>query len=166
MKKLMVFILGLIISIAETWTAIGSFEGSNPFPWDEVLYTSADHVIRDVLALASVWFVYKKRNVIVKAIKDFLPVFVIGILYLFAAAFMMYRLSLDFGLQTFLSVFAGLTNNVVIVLLIAGLHYKYRNTFTKVVYFISYVFTGAVIIGDMVYFWQTTMHVESVLFQN
>ena len=166
MKSLMVFILGIVISITETWTAVGSFEGAKPFPWDEVLYNSADHVIRDVLIVAIIWFVYKKRLTLSKIIKDFLPVVVIGVLYLFVAAFIMYRLSLDFGLQTFLSVLAGITNNIFIVLVAAVCHYKWHNKLTKIFYLFSYAFTGIVIIADAFYFWQTTMHIESVLFQN
>lgn len=166
MKSLMVFILGIVISITETWTAVGSFEGAKPFPWDEVLYNSADHVIRDVLIIAIIWFVYKKRLTLSKIIKDFLPVVVIGVLYLFVAAFIMYRLSLDFGLQTFLSVLAGITNNIFIVLVAAVCHYKWHNKLTKIFYLFSYAFTGIVIIADAFYFWQTTMHIESVLFQN
>ena len=166
MKKLSIFILGLIISIAETWIAIGSFEGAKPFPWDEVMYNSADHVIRDVIVLAMIWFVYKKHKDIARVIKNYLPVFVVGGLYLFAAAFMMYRLRLDFGLQTFLSVFTGVTNNIFIVLVTALCFHKWRNKLSKSIYFLSYVFTGTVIIADIVYFWQTTMHIESVLFQN
>ena len=166
MKSIIVFILGIIISITETWTAVGSFAGAKPFPWDEVLYNSADHVIRDVLIIAIIWFVYKKRLTLSKIIKDFLPVVVIGVLYLFVAAFMMYRLSLDFGLQTFLSVLAGITNNVIIVLIAAVCHYKWHNKLTQIFYLFSYAFTGIVIIADAFYFWQTTMHIESVLFQN
>ena len=98
MKKLSIFILGLIISVVETWIAIGSFEGAKPFPWDEVMYNSADHVIRDGIVLAMVWFVCKKHKDIAKVINSFLPVFIVGAMYLFTAAFMMYRLSLDFGL--------------------------------------------------------------------
>lgn len=166
MKILSVFILGIIIAITETWLAIESFAGAKPFPWDEVLYNSADHVIRDVFILFVVWFTYKKRMAVQKVLKNFLPVVVIGILYLFAAAFMMYRLSLDIGLQTFLSVLAGITNNVVIVLIAALCYFKWHNKLTKSIYFLCYAFTGVVIIADAVYFWQTTMHVESVLFQN
>ncbi len=166
MKSIIVFILGIIISITETWTAVGSFAGAKPFPWDEVLYNSADHVIRDVLIIAIIWFVYKKRLTLSKIIKDFLPVVVIGVLYLFVAAFMMYRLSLDFGLQTFLSVLAGIINNIFIVLVAAVCHYKWNNKLTKILYLFSYAFTGIVIIADAFYFWQTTMHIESVLFQN
>ena len=79
---------------------------------------------------------------------------------------MLYRLSLDFGLQTFLSVLAGISNNVLIVLISALVYHKWKNKTTKCLYFVSYVFTGLVIITDLVYFWQTTTHVESVLFQN
>lgn len=130
------------------------------------MYNSADHVIRDVIVLAMVWFVCKKHKDIAKVIKCFLPVFVVGALYLFAAAFMMYRLRLDFGLQTFLSVFAGVDNNIFIVLVAALCFHGWQNKLSKSIYFLAYVFTGIVIIADIVYFWQTTMHVESVLFQN
>ena len=166
MKILGVLALAVLISVIEIWLAFDSFQGAKPFPWNEVLYMSADHVIRDVIVLAMVWLGCKKHKDIDKVIKSFLPVFVVGTLYLFAAAFMLYRLRLDFGLQTFLSVLAGISNNVLIVLISALVYHKWKNKTTKCLYFVSYVFTGLVIIADLVYFWQTTTHIESVLFQN
>ena len=166
MKILGVLALGLLISVIEIWLAFDCFQGAKPFPWNEVLYMSADHIARDILVLAIGAGVYIKRKVLFKSIKDFCPVAVIGALYLCAVSFMLYRLSLDFGLQTFLSVLAGISNNVLIVLISALVYHKWKNKTTKCLYFVSYVFTGLVIITDLVYFWQTTTHVESVLFQN
>lgn len=166
MKSLVVIILGLLISFLETWLALDSFTGAKPFPWNEVLYNSADHVIRDVLIVAFIWFVFKYKVVVCRYVRVFLPIFVIAILYLFAASFMVYRLSLDFGLQTFLSVIAGIINNILLVLLVGLCYQKWPNKITKTSYFLSYAFTALVIVADIVYFWQTTTHIESVLFQN
>ena len=166
MKILGVLVLGVLISIVEIYLVFDSFQGAKPFPWNEVLYMSADHIVRDILVLAIGVSVYIKRKSLLKSIKEFFPVAVIGVLYLCAVTFMLYRLSLDFGLQTFLSVLAGVCNNVLIVLISALIYHKWKNKTTKWLYLISYVFTGLVIIADIVYFWQTTTHVESVLFQN
>ena len=166
MKILSVIVLAVLISVIEIWLAFDSFQGAKPFPWNEVLYMSADHIARDILVLTIGAGIYIKRKVLFKSTKDFCPVAVIGTLYLCAVSFMLYRLSLDFGLQTFLSVLAGISNNVLIVLISALVYHKWKNKTTKCLYFVSYVFTGIVIIADLVYFWQTTTHVESVLFQN
>jgi len=165
-KNLSIFILGLLIAFLETWLALDSFAGAKPFPWNEVLYNSADHVIRDVLIVAFVWFVFKYRLVVFKYVRTFLPILVIVVLYLFAASFMIYRLSLDLGVQTFLSVLAGIINNMLLVLLVALCYQKWPNKITKTCYFFSYVFSSIVIVADTVYFWQTTTHIESILFQN
>ena len=52
MKILGVLALGLLISVIEIWLAFDSFQGAKPFPWNEVLYMSADHIARDILILA------------------------------------------------------------------------------------------------------------------
>ncbi len=166
MKILGVLVLGVLISAIEIYFAFDSFQGAKPFPWDEVLYLSADHIIRDILVATIGLGVYIKRKAIHKYIKGFFPVTIVGTLYLCAVSFMMYRLSLDFGLQTFLSVLAGICNNILIVLISALVYYKWKNKTTKWLYFFSYAFTGLVILADLVYFWQTTTHIESVLFQN
>ena len=52
MKILSVLVLAVLISVIEIWLAFDSFQGAKPFPWNEVLYISADHIARDILILA------------------------------------------------------------------------------------------------------------------
>ena len=131
MKILGVLILGILISVVEIYLTFNNFQGARPFPWNEVLYMSADHIARDILVLAICLGIYKKRKDILKCIKEFIPVTIVGALYLCAATFMVYRLSLDFGLQTFLSVLAGTCNNILIVLISALVYHKWKNKTAK-----------------------------------
>lgn len=79
---------------------------------------------------------------------------------------MVHQLSLDKGVQTTLAIIAGINNNILLVLLAAMCYYKWPNLLMKSIYFVIYVFTALTLIFDAFYFWQTSMHVESVLFQN
>ena len=60
----------------------------------------------------------------------------------------------------------GLNNNIVLVLLAAMCYHKWPSAIMKAVYFAVYFFTALTMIFDAFYFWQTSMHVESVLFKN
>ena len=68
--------------------------------------------------------------------------------------------------MTVLSVITGLFNNIVLVLLCAMLYHHWPNRPMKALYFLAYYFTCIIMLGDAIYFWNTSMHVESVLFEN
>lgn len=125
-----------------------------------------DHLVRDGLFVFAAWVLYFRRHRIKDRVQRYFPVVVVGVLYLVAAVFMVHHLSLDLGLQTTLSLFAGLNNNVLLLLLTAMCYHKWTNKWMRHIYFGIYFFTALTIIFDTFYFWQTSMHVESVLFQN
>ncbi len=146
--------------------AYRSFGGIDPFPMNEFCFQIFDHVLRECILAGIVCLLYYRRRRVPDRIKRYVPVIVIGVLYLAEACFMIKQLSLDTGLQTTLSVLAGINNNIFLVLLAAMCYHKWPNLAMKAVYFAVYLFSALAIVFDGFYFWQTSMHVESVLFQN
>lgn len=65
---------------------------------------------------------------------------------------MVNQLSLDKGLQTSLSVLAGINNNIFAVLLMAMCYHKWPNIGMKILYFAVYVFSALALVFDGFYF--------------
>ncbi len=157
----------LLVAVGmETWLAYNAYQGMNPFPYDEVSLRVVDHSLRDGLLGVICWALYFRRKRVPDRIKRYFPVVVLGVLYLGIAIFMVRQLSLDWGLKTTLSVLAGINNNIFFVLVAAMCYHKWPTRVMKGVYFVVYFFTALTMVFDAFYFWQTSMHVESVLFQN
>lgn len=156
----------VVASAVEGFIAYKSFGGIDPFPMNEFCFQIFDHVLRECILAGIVCLLYYRRKRVPDRIKRYVPVIVIGVLYLAEACFMIKQLSLDTGLQTTLSVLAGINNNIFLVLLAAMCYHKWPNLAMKAVYFAVYLFSALAIVFDGFYFWQTSMHVESVLFQN
>lgn len=156
----------LLACIVEGVIAWQTFAGSDPFPVNEFCFQIFDHVLRECLLAGIACLLYYRRKRVPDRILRYVPVIVVGVLYLADSFFMINQLSLDKGLQTTLSVLAGINNNIFLVLLAAMCYHKYPNLLMKGVYFFVYVFSALAIVFDAFYFWQTSMHVESVLFQN
>ncbi len=150
----------------EAYMASLSFAGADPFPYSDFYFRIADRLLRDSLLAALLWLLYYRRGRVPDRVRRYFPVVVVGVLYLGAACFMINQVSLDTGLQTTLSVLAGLNNNVLLLLLAALCYHRRPGLPMKLIYFAVYLFTALTIIFDVFYFWQTSMHVESVLFQN
>lgn len=162
------FWLGLaaVVIAVEAVFAWQQFAQAEPFPYNEFYFKIVDHFFRDALLGWAAWGLYFRRNRIKDRVQRYFPVVVVGIMYIGAAAFMIHQLSLDLGFLTFLSVLAGINNNIFLLLLTAICYHKWPNIWMKIVYFAVYFYTALSIIFDAFYFWQTSMHVESVLFQN
>ena len=156
----------VLACIIEGFIAFQTFAGSDPFPVNEFCFQIFDHVLRESLLAGIACLLYYRRKRVPDRILRYVPVIVVGLLYLADAFFMVNQLSLDKGLQTTLSVLAGINNNIFLVLLAAMCYHKWPNIFMKSVYFAVYLFSALSIVFDAFYFWQTSMHVESVLFQN
>lgn len=156
----------LAACIVESYIAYKSFGDIDPFPVNEFFFQVFDHVLRECLLAAIVSLLYYRRKRVPDRIFRYVPVIIIGILYIADAFFMISQLSLDRGLQTTLSVLAGINNNIFLVLMAAMCYHKWPNIWMKLLYFAVYLFSALTIVFDGFYFWQTSMHVESVLFQN
>lgn len=165
-KRYLLLLYVLVAGGLEAVLAFRQFTGVQPFPYNEFYFRIFDHLLRDCLLGWAVWGLYFRRNRIKDRVQRYFPVVVVGVMYLAAAIFMINQLSLDFGLLTALSVLAGLNNNILLLLLTAMCYHKWPNLFMKLIYFAVYLFSALSIIFDGFYFWQTSMHVESVLFQN
>ena len=163
----LVIVLFLLIAGAVEWKlAYDNFGTLDPLPVEEFGFEVFNHLLRDCLLGLILWTMYFRRKRLPDRLRRYFPVVVIGLLYVGVACFMVYQLSLDRGAQTTLAIIAGINNNILLVLLAAMCYYKWPNVFMKVIYFVVYVFTALTLIFDAFYFWQTSMHVESVLFQN
>ena len=86
-------------------------------------------------------------------------------MYLGVTAFMVHQLRLDGGVVTALAILAGLNNNIFAVLVTAMCYHKWAGHTMKTVYFAVYFLSAVIVIFDAFYFWQTSMHVQSVLLQ-
>ena len=163
----LVIVLFLLIAGAVEWKlAYDNFGALDPLPVEEFGFEIFNHLLRDCLLGLIVWTMYFRRKRLPDRLRRYFPVVVIGLMYIGVACFMVYQLSLDKGAQTTLAIIAGINNNILLVLLAAMCYYKWPNLLMKSIYFVVYVFTALTLLFDAFYFWQTSMHVESVLFQN
>ena len=163
----LVIVLFLLITGAVEWKlAYDNFGALDPMPVEEFGFEIFNHLLRDCLLGLIVWTMYFRRKRLPDRLRRYFPVVVIGLMYIGVACFMVYQLSLDKGAQTTLAIIAGINNNILLVLLAAMCYYKWPNIIMKGIYFVVYVFTALTLLFDAFYFWQTSMHVESVLFQN
>ena len=163
----LVIVLCLLIAGAVEWKlAYDNFGALDPLPVEEFGFEIFNHLLRDCLLGLIVWTMYFRRKRLPDRLRRYFPVVVIGLMYIGVACFMVYQLSLDKGAQTTLAIIAGINNNILLVLLAAMCYYKWPNIIMKGIYFVVYVFTALTLLFDAFYFWQTSMHVESVLFQN
>ena len=163
----LVIVLFLLIAGAVEWKlAYDNFGALDPMPVEEFGFEIFNHLLRDCLLGLIVWTMYFRRKRLPDRLRRYFPVVVIGLMYIGVACFMVYQLSLDKGAQTTLAIIAGINNNILLVLLAAMCYYKWPNILMKGLYFVVYVFTALTLLFDAFYFWQTSMHVESVLFQN
>ena len=163
----LVIVLFLLIAGAVEWKlAYDNFGALDPLPVEEFGFEIFNHLLRDCLLGLIVWTMYFRRKRLPDRLRRYFPVVVIGLMYIGVACFMVYQLSLDKGAQTTLAIIAGINNNILLVLLAAMCYYKWPNILMKSIYFVVYVFTALTLLFDAFYFWQTSMHVESVLFQN
>ncbi|MCI7675872.1 MAG: sulfatase-like hydrolase/transferase [Phascolarctobacterium sp.] len=165
-SKLVIALFLLVAGAVEWKLAYDNFGALDPLPVEEFSFEIFNHLLRDCLLGLIVWTMYFRRKRLPDRLRRYFPVVVIGLMYVGVACFMVYQLSLDKGVQTTLAIIAGINNNILLVLLAAMCYYKWPNLLMKSIYFVAYVFTALTLIFDAFYFWQTSMHVESVLFQN
>ena len=165
-SKLVIVLFLLIAGSVEWKLAYDNFGALDPLPVEEFGFEIFNHLLRDCLLGLIVWTMYFRRKRLPDRLRRYFPVVVIGLMYIGVACFMVYQLSLDKGAQTTLAIIAGINNNILLVLLAAMCYYKWPNIIMKGIYFVVYVFTALTLLFDAFYFWQTSMHVESVLFQN
>lgn len=165
-KRYWLLVFMVIAFAAEYFLSWKFYRSIVPFPEMEFWYTAVSSFLRDVLLLGVAGLLYLRRTRIRDRVKRYFPVVVTGVLYLGVTAFMVHQLRLDGGVVTALAILAGLNNNIFAVLVTAMCYHKWAGRTMKTVYFAVYFLSAVIVIFDAFYFWQTSMHVQSVLFAN
>ncbi|HIU64020.1 MAG TPA: sulfatase-like hydrolase/transferase [Candidatus Avacidaminococcus intestinavium] len=165
-KKIGVFFLIVFCLALELFISHVFYQAIVPFPIEEFWFTALNFFLRDLLLIGVGFLLYKVRKRIRDRVKRYFPIVVVGIGYLAFAFFMVNYLKLDWGVLTVLAVLAGLNNNIFFVLLSAMCYHKWPGKLMKAIYFLVYFGTCLIMLFDGIYFWTTSMHIESVLFRN
>lgn len=156
----------LAAACVEGYLAWQSLQGLDPVPMNEFWFKTVDNTLRDCLLAAIAAGLFYRRKRLPDRFRRYFPVVVVGVSYLIFAVYMVKSAALTVNVQTLLSVLAGLNNNILIVLLAAMCYHQWPTKIMKWTYFAAYYISCLLLIYDAFYFWQTQMHVESVLFQN
>ena len=165
-KKLFVLLVLTIAFALEYFVADSFLAGIVPFPFGELWLHTLDGFLRDALLVGAALLLYSRRGRIPDRAKRYEPVVVVGISYLCFGGFIISFLEMDKGFLTTLALFTGLFNNIVLVLLGAMYYHHWPTRPMKAVYFLAYYLTCLIMLFDSIYFWTTSMHVESVVFEN
>ena len=126
------------------------FAGIIPFPEGDYWQTLVNALLRDLVLLIVGYLLFLRRKRIPDRLQRYFPAVVLGVSYLCFAWYMQQKLALDPYFLTTLGILAGLINNIVPVIF----------------YFAVYLLCAAAMLMDVVYFWQTSMHVQAVFFRN
>ena len=167
MKKSLVIGFILAVCLGLEYNKVATYlQDIVPFPYPECWLFTIDGFLRDALILGALVLLYSRKKRIPDRVRRYFPVVVVGILYIGDAIFMTSYLELAPGFMTVLSIFTGLFNNIILVLLAAMCYHHWPNKGMKLAYFLTYFLTCLIMIFDAIYFWTTSMHVESVVFDN
>lgn len=137
-----------------------------PFPEGDYWKTLVNALLRDVVLLIVGGLLLLRRKRIPDRLQRYFPAVVLGILYLGFAWYMCGKLALDTYFLTTLAILAGLMNNIFPAILAAVWYHRNPSQGNKLLYFAVYFVCALLMLMDMVYFWQTTMHVQAVFFRN
>ena len=142
------------------------FAGITPFPEGDYWETLANALLRDLVLLIVGGLLFLRRKRIPGRLLRYFPAVVLGGAYLGFAWYMQQKLALDPYFLTTLGILAGLINNIVPVILTAVWYHHNPSKKNKAFYFAVYLFCAGAMLMDVVYFWQTSMHVQAVFFRN
>lgn len=166
MRKYLVVLVLVICLGVEYYSAWSFMRGIVPFPENECYLHTLNGFLRDTLILGALLLLYSRRKRIQDRVARYFPIVVLGVEYIAIGIYMVNRLELDWGFMTTLSFFTGCFNNFALVLCCAMCYHHWPNKGMKLVYFLSYFATATIMLLDGVYFWNTSTHIESVLFKN
>jgi len=142
------------------------YAGITPFPEGDYWETLVNALLRDLVLLVTGGLLFLRRKRIPDRLQRYFPAVVVGIMYLGFAWYMHQKLALDSYFLTTLAVLAGLMNNIVLVVLAAVWYHHRPSGGNKAFYFAVYIFCSLLMLMDIIYFWQTSMHVQAVFFRN
>lgn len=136
------------------------------FPLEIFTIDVLNAVFRDIL-LASIFMFFRKNSIQVKQFtRDYFPIAIVSFLWLGISTMIIHSLKLIFNPLTVISIFTGIINNVIIVLLAGYIYTKWNNILSKTLYFLSYLLTIFIFYGDTIYFFVTSTHIKKMLFAN
>ena len=142
------------------------FAGITPFPESDYWETLINVLLRDAVILAAGCLSFLCRKRIPGLLLMYFPAVVLGAAYLGFAWYMHNNLALDPYFLTALAVLAGLANNILPVALAAVWYHSNPTKGNRIIYFTVYFFCALLTLVDIIYFWQTSMHVQAVFFRN
>ena len=142
------------------------YAGITPYPVGDYWETLVNALLRDMVLLVVGGLLFLRRKRIPDRLQRYFPAVVLGIIYLGFAWYMKQKLALDSYFLTTLAVLAGLLNNIVPVVLAAVWYHHDPTKGKKIFYFAVYFVCALLMLTDIIYFWQTSMHVQAVFFRN
>ncbi|MBQ8919080.1 MAG: sulfatase-like hydrolase/transferase [Acidaminococcaceae bacterium] len=142
------------------------YAGITPYPVGDYWETLVNALLRDMVLLVVGGLLFLRRKRIPDRLQRYFPAVVLGIIYLGFAWYMQQKLALDSYFLTTLAVLAGLLNNIVPVVLAAVWYHHDPTKGKKIFYFAVYFVCALLMLTDIIYFWQTSMHVQAVFFRN
>ena len=142
------------------------YAGITPYPTGDYWETLVNALLRDVALLVVGGLLFLRRERIPGRLQRYFPAVVLGIIYLWFAWYMQQKLALDSYFLTTLAVLAGLLNNIAPVVLTAVWYHHNPTKRNKIFYFAVYFICALLMLTDIIYFWQTSMHVQAVFFRN
>lgn len=142
------------------------FAGITPFPESDYWETLINVLLRDAVILAVGYLSFLCRKRIPSLLQMYFPAIVLGAAYLGFACYMHNNLALDPYFLTVLGILAGLVNNILPVVLVALWYYRNPSKGRRLLFFVVYFFCALLTLLDIIYFWQTSMHVQAVFFRN
>ena len=137
-----------------------------PYPIGDYWETLVNALLRDLALLVAGSLLFLRRKRIPDRVQRYFPAAVLGVIYLGFAWYMQQTLSLDPYFLTILAALAGLMNNIAPVILAAVWYHHNPSKGNKLFYFIVYFVCALLMLTDIIYFWQTSMHVQAVFFRN
>ncbi|MCI2097889.1 MAG: sulfatase-like hydrolase/transferase [Succiniclasticum sp.] len=165
-RAAVVLLLAVGLVWAEHHSAAAFFKGITPFPYGDYLERLVNALLRDAFLAALAGLLWYRRKRIPDRLWRYEPAVVLGVVYLAFAAYICAKMALDPFFLTALAIPAGLMNNVVLVLLAAVAYHRHPIRRNAVLYFVVYWVSGIIMLTDILYFWQTSMHVQGVFFRN
>lgn len=160
-------IIGIVlIFCVELYLSFRFYIREPVFPTDIFVVDAANAIARDLL-LASIFLYLRKNSIRVKqVVKDYFPIVIVATLWIGISVVIIHSLNLICNTMTIVSLLTGVINNSIFVLLAGYIYTKWKNKSSKIIYFLSYLFTLLFLYSDTAYFLVTSSHIEKMLFEN
>ena len=161
-----IFVGAVSATLLMIYLSFRFFSAAAVFPRREFAIDAANIMLRDIILLHLFIYFHTHIHKVKQWTKEYLPVAIAAILCIGISATMILLLNLKVMFLTLFSVVTGLFNNLALLALAAYFHTRWRNRFTNVFYFFAYFITLAILFADTAYFFVTSEHIASVVFDN